>query len=165
MVSYFVKSAKHEDDTRVDIRAAGFYGCCHHHSFFDVRVFNSFAESNQSTCQAATYQRHERDKRRVYEKRIQEVEHGSFTLLVFSSSGGMGKAVSVAYKSLASFLSDKWNSPYPLVMGWLRCSLGYSLLRSSLMRLRGSRSRSDNPDVPSAVDLVVAKDHLVTNDV
>ena len=42
------KSAKHEDDARVDIRAAGFWGCRHHRSFFDVRVFNTFAESNQS---------------------------------------------------------------------------------------------------------------------
>ena len=57
------KSVKHEDDTRVDIRAAGFWGCCHHRSFFDVTVFNSFAESNLSPCPAATLGRHERDKR------------------------------------------------------------------------------------------------------
>ena len=32
------KSAVHEDDARVDIRAAGFWSFRHHHSFFDVRV-------------------------------------------------------------------------------------------------------------------------------
>ena len=42
--------------------------------FFDVRVFNSFAESNQSPCQAATFQRHERDKCRTYEECIRETE-------------------------------------------------------------------------------------------
>ena len=41
------KSAVLDDDTRVDIRVAGFWGCRHHHSFFDVRVFNAFADSNQ----------------------------------------------------------------------------------------------------------------------
>ena len=64
---------------------------------------------------------------------------------------------------LANLLSDRWNSPYSLIMGWLRCSLGFSLLRSSLMCLRGSRSSSGSPGVPAAVDLVVAEGHLATS--
>ena len=79
------KSTIQEDDARVDIRAAGFWGCRHHHSFFDVWVFNAFAKSNQSPCPAATFWRHEGDKRRAYEERVCEVERGSFTPLVFSS--------------------------------------------------------------------------------
>ena len=75
-------------------------------AFFDVRVFNPFAESNQSPCSAATFRRHEAEKRRAYEERIQEVERGSFTPLVFSSSAGMGKAATVTYKHLASLLSN-----------------------------------------------------------
>ena len=102
------KSAVHEDDARVDIRAAGFWGCHHHRSFFDVRVFNAFAESNQSPCPAATFQRHE-GKRRAYEEHVREVEWSSFTPLVFSSSRGMGRAATVTYRCLASILSDKWN--------------------------------------------------------
>ena len=149
------KSAVHEDDARVDIRAASFWGCLHHRSFFDVRVFNAFAESNQSPCPAATFRRHEGDKRQAYEERVREVERGSFTPLVFSSSGGMGKAAMVTYRRLASLLSDKWNSPYFVIMGWLRCSLGFSLLRSSLMCLRESRSRAGSPSVLAAVDLAV----------
>ena len=101
------KSAVHADDARVDIRAAGFWGCRHHRSFFDVRVFNVFAESNQSTSLAATFRKHEGEKRRAYEERVREVERGSFTPLVFSSSGGMGKAAMVVYHRLANLLSDK----------------------------------------------------------
>ena len=67
------KTAVHEDDARVDIRAAGFWGCRHHRSFFDVRVFNAFAESNQSTSLAATFRKHEGEKRRAYEERVREV--------------------------------------------------------------------------------------------
>ena len=157
------KSAVHKDDARVDIRAAGFWlfwGCRHHCSFFDVRVFKAFAESNRSSCAAATFWRHEGDKRQAYEERVCEVEWGSFTPLVFSSSGGMGKAATVTYQRLASFLSDKWNSPYSVIMGWLCCSLGFSLLRSSLMCLHGSQSRAGSPSVPAAVDLAVAEGHL-----
>ena len=148
------KTAKHEDNARVDIRAAGFWGCRHHRSFFDVWPF---AESNQSPCSAATFRRHKAEKRRAYQERIQEVERGSFTPLVFSSSGGMSKAATVTYKRLASLFSDKWNSSYPVVMGWLRCSLGFSLLRSSLMCLHGSRSSSGSPGVPSSVDLLLLR--------
>ena len=70
---------------------AGFWGCRHHRSFFDVRVFNDLADSNQSSSLAATFRKHEGVKRRAYEERVREVERGSFTPLVFSSSGGMGK--------------------------------------------------------------------------
>ena len=141
----------HADDARVDIRAAGFWGCRHHRSFFDVCVFNVFAESNQSTSLAATFRKHEGEKRRAYEEHVREVERGSFTPLVFSSSGGMGKAAMVVYRCLANLLSNKWNSSYSLTMGWLRCSLSFSLLRSSLMCLRGSRSSSGSPSLPTAI--------------
>ena len=98
-----------------------------------------------------------------YEERIREVEHRSFIPLVFSTSGGMGRAATTTYKHLARLLSEKWNSPYSVVMGWLRCSLGFSLLRSSVMCIRGSRSRSMCPCMPPAVDLAVAEGHLPTH--
>ena len=83
------KSAVHEDNARVDIRAAGFWNCCHHCSFFDVRVFNAFAESNLSFSPAATFRRHEGKKRRTYEEcRYTRGGKGQF---YSSSSGGMGK--------------------------------------------------------------------------
>ena len=35
------------------------------------------------------YRQHETSKRRQYEERVREVEHGNFSPLVFSTSGGM----------------------------------------------------------------------------
>ena len=125
-------------------------------SFFDVRVYNAFAESNQSSSLAITFREYEGEKRRAYEEGKRQ-----FTPLVFSSLGGMRKATTVMYRRLANLLSDKWNSPYSLIMGWLR-SLSFSLLRSSLMCLRGSRSSSGSPGVPAATDLVVAEGRLGT---
>jgi len=72
----------------------------------------------------------------------------------FSTSGGMGRA---AYKHFTRLLSEKWSSPYTVVMG---CSLGFSLLHSSIMCIRGLHSRSKHPCVPPAVDLAVAEGHL-----
>ena len=34
---------------------------------------------------------HENDKKRLYSRRVLDVEHGLFTLLVFTTTGGMGK--------------------------------------------------------------------------
>ena len=111
-------------------------------------------DCNQSTSLATTFRKHEGEKRRAYEERVQEVERDSFTPLVFSSLGGMGKAATVLYRHLANLLSDKMELFYFLIMSWLQCSLSFSLLRFSLMCLRGSRSSSGSPGVPAAVDLV-----------
>ena len=86
------------------------------------------------------YIHHERIKKRNYEQRINEIEHGSFTPLIFSTSGGMGKAASIFYKRLGGMLAEKRHQPYSNCMRWLRCHLNFSLLRSSIMCLRGSRS-------------------------
>ena len=147
------RSAVLDDNARVDIRASGFWRCLHHCTCFDVRIFNSFAASNWSTTLAATFRRHEAEKRRAYKERICKVEHGSFTPLVFSSSGGMGKGATTTYKHLAHLFSEKWSSSCSVVMGWLHCSLGFSLLHSSIMCICGSRSWSKHPGVPSAIDL------------
>ena len=74
--------------------------------------------------------------------------------LIFSTAGGMGRAATVVYKRLASLLSARREQPYSMVMGWLRCCLSFSLLRSAVMCLRGSRSRCSYAPRTS-VDLAV----------
>ena len=69
------------------------------------------------------------------------MEHGTFTPLVFSATGGMADQAIVFYKCLASLLSEKRNEHYAVVMGWIRCCLSFSLFQSAIRcRLRGSRS-------------------------
>ena len=128
-----------EEHARSDIHARGFWGSTHHSAFFDVRVFNpnalSYKKSTPSTC----YSRHERSKRREYQQRIIEMDGGSFTPLVFSTSGGMGKSASTFYRRLASLMAEKHNQTYANTMKWIRCQLNFSLIRSSIMCIRGSR--------------------------
>ena len=92
------------DDARVD---QDFWPCLHHHTFFDVHVFNCFGASNHSTTLAAILHKHEVEKRCTYEERLHKMEHGSFTSLVFFASGGMGNAATTTYKHLACLLSKK----------------------------------------------------------
>ena len=133
-------TANREDQARLDVKARGFWGpqqC----AYFDVRILNPNTPSYRATQMSACYRRHEREKRRAYEQRVLEIEQGSFTPLVFSTSGGMGSGATAAYKRLTSFLSIKREQPYSTVMSWLHCRLSFSLLRSAVMALRGSRSR------------------------
>ena len=63
---------------------------------------------NETGC----YRKNETEKKRAYEERIRNVEHGTFTPLVFSVAGGMGPIVSTFYKCLASMLSAKTQQSY-----------------------------------------------------
>jgi len=51
----------------------------------------------------------------------------------------MEKRATVVHKRLANLLSIQRNVPYPLIMGWLRCTLDFSLLKSSIMFIRGGK--------------------------
>lgn len=44
------------------------------------------------------------------------------------------------YKQLESMLSSKWYQPSSNIMGWLHCSLSFSLLRASILALKRTRS-------------------------
>ena len=91
-----------EDGACLDVSAQGYWGDRHHRAFFDVCVFHPNAPSYWKMQLPSAYRLHERQKQRSYDQRVREVEHGSFTPLVFSTSGGMGKCASVTYKRLAS---------------------------------------------------------------
>ena len=84
------------------------------------------------------------------------MEHGSFTPLVFSTSGGMGGLATTSYKRLASQIANKKEQPYSKVIAWLRCHLCFSLLRSSITAIRGARSSVGHATMSiPAVDLAV----------
>ena len=61
----------------------------------------------------------EGEKKREYGERIREVEHGSFTPLVFTASGGMGQEAAVVVKKLADDLAMKRNESYSRVVCWM----------------------------------------------
>ena len=128
-----------QDGARLDVAAGGFWGNRFERAFFDVKVFNPYARSNQRSTLAATYRSHENSKKRAYDQRIREVEHGTFAPLVFSCTGGMGRAATATYRRLAALISTKRDEPYSTTMGWIQCRLSFSL-RASIMCLRGARS-------------------------
>ena len=82
------------------------------------------------------------------------MEHASFTPLVFSSTGGMGSETSTFYKHLANVIANKTEKKYSLVMELLKCRIGFSLIRSSVLCIRGSRSAKHRPLKCYDMDLI-----------
>ena len=131
-------------EARLDVKARGFWNPIQD-AFFDVRVFHPNAPYYRSKDIATVYKQHEQAKKREYNQRVQNVEHGVFTPLVFSITGSMGKEGTTFYKRLADLLSRKQEKPYSVVMGWLRCRLSFAILRSAIMCIRGTRSAFGRP--------------------
>ena len=110
-------------------------------AFLDVRVFNPSAQLNG---RGPLCRRHEQEKKR---QRVQEVtfEHATFTPLMLSTTGGMGKAATTIYKRLASMISDKRDVLYSKTVNRIHCRLNFALLRASIMSIRGDRSSQKAP--------------------
>ena len=65
--SFPLRSTNTEEGARLDIRAQIFWDTSKRSAFFDVRVFNSHASSNNKSTTKACYRRHEREEKRVRE--------------------------------------------------------------------------------------------------
>ena len=72
-----------------------------------------------------------------------EVEHGSFTPLVFSTSGVMSHECLKYHKALAEKLSQKKDEKYEVIMRYLRVKLSFLALKATLLCLRGSRGKAN----------------------
>ena len=137
--TFELRSSNIEDDSRLDVKARGFYRQGQV-AFFDVRIAHLNAESNKSQPTEKVLLKHEQEKKRAYNRRVLEIEHGVFTPLVFGSNGAMGKECTRFHKILALKIAEKQDKPYSTVMSRIRTNLSFCLIRSSLLCLRGSRT-------------------------
>ena len=129
-----------KDGARSDIAARGFWSPLDK-AFFDIRVLHPGAKSNDNKSLDKMYKDHEDEKKRAYNHRIQEVEHGHFTPLIFSTTGGMSKECDRFLKKLSERLSLKTQQSYSDTIGYVRRRLRIELLRTALIAIRGHRGR------------------------
>ena len=138
----------------LDIKNKGFWSRGQD-AYFDVRVFYPNASSSRSLSLNSAYKHYEDAKKHEYGHRVRDVEHGVFTPLVFTSTGGMGCEATVFYKRLVDLLATHWGQEYSQTINWLKCCLSFTLLRCAIMCIRGSRSSAHRP-VLGPLDLSVA---------
>ena len=144
-------SANIEDNSRLDVKCTGFWNP-QQDAFLDVRVFNPLVSRNRNKPMSAAYLAHEKEKRREYDRRVREIEHGTFTPIVLAATGGMGPAATIFFQRLAEKIAHKQSQPYSQVMAWIRRRMSFSLLRSAIAPIRGSRSSAPSPD-PSVIEV------------
>ena len=136
----YQKSANLDDGARLDVRSRGFWRAGQN-AFFDVRVTNPDNKSQQDCTIKSVLHKHEAEKKRQYNRRVMEVEHGSFTPLIFTTTGVMSHECTVFHKSLAEKISTKRGDRYDEVMRYLRVKFSFLALKATLLCLRGSRGR------------------------
>lgn len=125
-------------DARLDIMARGFWER-QRSAYFDVRVFHPYADCYREKTSEQIFKQHENEKKRKYATRVLEIEQGSFTPLIFSTTGGMGPECMMYHKRLAELISTKKGETYSTTMTWIRSKVSFALLRCSLVCLRGTR--------------------------
>ena len=140
------RGANRAPDARLDISARGFWER-QRTAFFDVRVCHPNACSYRDLSPKEIYRQHENEKKRQYASRVMEVEQGTFTPLVLTTTGGMAEECKRYHSRLAELLAIKKGEDYASTVSWLRAKVSFAILRSALLCLRGSRGRRRNVDL------------------
>ena len=133
------QSANRRPEARLDISANGFW-TPGQRVFLDVRVFDLNAQRYRGLELHKCFKRNEDEKKRMYNQRVLEVENATFTPLVFATNGGMGRECRTFFKRLAQMISEKRHIDYAVASNFIRTKLSFSLLRSTLLCIRGSRT-------------------------
>ena len=132
-------NANTTEEARLDIRARSFWQRGQL-AFFDVKVFNPYAKSHLTKRLEKAFEASENEKKRKYNQRIIEVEHGSFSPIVVTPYGGSGRETDKFLQELAKKLAAKMDLDNSRMIQWLRTKLSFTLLRSAILCIRGSRT-------------------------
>ena len=128
------------EKARLDVSGIGVWGS-YERTFLDIRIMHPNAPSYIDKPIERVYAAHEREKKNAYNERVLQVEKGSFTPIVMSTFGGMGKEASKFQKRIATLISEKKKERYADVIGYMRTRLRFSLLKSVLIAIRGVRGK------------------------
>ena len=132
------RTTNRSNEARLDMRARGFWERSQQ-AYFDIRVFNPntcrYLNKSLQQCHAMN----ELEKKRSYNEQVLQVEHGTFTPLVFSIYDSMGRECNTFYSRLSQSISDKRDLSKSITMNWIKTKVCFALLKSSLLCLRGSR--------------------------
>ena len=134
----FNNSANHTDHARLDVSARDFWTPMGK-ALFDIRITHPNAPSNRPKNLQTLYQEQENEKKRCYNQRVIDVEHATFTPLIFSTYGGYGKECTAFHKRLATLMSNKRGEKYSDTISYIRRRLRFCIFRTTLIAIRGYR--------------------------
>ena len=139
------RKANIQDSAQVNLSARGFW-IAGQKTFFDVRVFNPLAKCLREQDFEKCCEVNEKEKKKHYNERIQNVERGNFNPLVMSANGGFGKECQKFYAKLSEKTAEK-NEHYSAVAAWVKRKIMFSLINPIILYMRGSRNVANNEEV------------------
>lgn len=128
------------DKARLDVSGIGVWAPFEK-TFIDVRIVHPNCPTYINKDIKDVYVQHEKLKKSAYNERILNVEKGTFTPIVMSTTGGMGVEAERFHKRLAELIAAKRNENYSDVVNYIRTRLRFCLLKSTLIAIRGIRGR------------------------
>ena len=105
-------------------------------ALFDVRVFNPNTTRYTKLELSKSYEINEKEKKKYYNERIMQTEHGSFTLLVMSATGGMSRECRKFYVRLSEMISEKRDVSYRTIATWIKRNITFLLMKSIVLCTR-----------------------------
>ena len=102
-------------------------------AFFDIRVFNAYAQRYSNLNLKSAFDINEKEKKRQYNERIIRVDRGSFTPLIFITNGGMGRESQNFVNALAALFAEKRDELFGKTINWIRTRLSFALIRLSIL--------------------------------
>ena len=101
---------------------------------FDIMVFLSNTRNYSRTPVRSLFCKHKLEKKREYGDCVQSVVSACFTVLAFSTFGGIGRKATIFYSQLAgNLLTVQYNIQYNQMLPWMCCTISFSLLRSAVL--------------------------------
>jgi len=117
-------------------------------TFYDVCVTHPNSPTYENKSMKQIYNLHEARKMKKYNNRIIQVEKGTFTPLIYTTSGGWGPQAIRYHKSLAELMSLKRGEEYSAIISYMRTRIRFSILRSTLIAIRGERGKRQSSAQP-----------------
>ena len=145
-------------NAKPDVRARVFWRE-EQNAFFYMRITNTNSESQRHLTSKKIFTKHEREKKRQYNNKIMNVEHGTFTPLVFSVNGGMAKECLKFHKFQK--IANRSGCRYEKVLSIIKYKLSFLILCASLMCMRGSHSFTTQSGNHSVDDFEIAFDYTL----
>ena len=140
------------DKSCLDICARGLWSGLER-TLCDVRIFHPGAKSYENRELDTIFKQHENEKKNKYLHHVINTEKCSFTPLVFSTHGGHGPEADKFHKRVATLLAKKRNILYSEAISFVRRRIRFSILRTTLISLRGYRGSGGRPCALEEEDL------------
>ena len=111
-------SSNTADKAHLDVSAIGIWSSMER-TFLDVRVMHPLSSSYMGKSKDQIYAQHENEKKQTYNDRILNVEKGSFSPLIFSTTGGMGPECTRYHRRVAELIAAKRGEEYSDTMNYI----------------------------------------------